>query len=115
MKIKQLIIVLFSIISLLSFTYDWKANGTAYAITWQNSAGWWFAVGPLQATSAGEKLEEVALDFVIGSKARKANSMKFIGDCGKFKVYNLGVEYESYDLDAINYVSKYKGYNCNWP
>lgn len=89
-------------------------SGTAYAVTWQNSAGYWFAVGPVQALWAGEKTEEKALDYVVGSKAKKAKKMKYEDTCGKFKVYDLGVDYESYDTDAIKYARK-KGYDCSWP
>lgn len=104
-----------------AFTTNEKVNmvdegpsGTAYAVTWQNSAGYWFAVGPVQALWAGEKTEEKALEYVVGSKAKKAKKMKYKDTCGKFKVYNLGVDYESYDTDALKYARK-KGYDCSWP
>lgn len=86
----------------------------AYAVTWQDDEGSWFAVGPVQALWSGEETEEKALDYVIGSKTKKAGKMKKIKTCGKFTVYSLGVDYESYDTNAIKYARK-KGYDCKDP
>lgn len=90
------------------------AEGKAYAVTWKNDAGWWFAVGPVQATSAGEKTEDKALDHVRGYDSKKKGHLKHVYTCGKYRVYDLGVDYNSYDMDAIAWVRK-KGYNCTFP
>lgn len=89
-------------------------SGPAYAVTWQNDSGYWFAVGPVQALWSGEKEEEKAIEMVRGYQSEKKGEVKLIDHCGKFYVYSLGVDYNSYDTDAIKYARK-KGYSCDWP
>lgn len=81
----------------------------AYAITWQNKASLWYAVGPIQSLQIASKEEKEALAKVFNS-----GSAILMGECGKYKVYYLGVDYESHDLDVLKYIRKY-GYSCNWP
>ena len=109
-------ISLVAIISLMSFTQKSTEDpsGRAYAITWQNDAGYWFAVGPVQALQSGEKTEEKAIDMVRGYQSKKKGYVKFLNYCGnKYTIYDLGVDYNSYDLDAIKYVEK-RGFSCAW-
>jgi hypothetical protein len=51
------------------------ARKPAYAFVWQNSHGYWFADGPVQLLSVGEKTKEKALEYVIG---RNRNPVKEI-------------------------------------
>ena len=81
----------------------------AYAITWQNKTGNWYAVGPVQSIQVASKEEKKALAEVYNS-----GSATFLGECGKYRVYYLGVDYKSSDLDVLKYIRKY-GYSCNWP
>lgn len=85
----------------------------AYAVTWQNSGGFWFAVGPVQSLWAGEETEEEALSYVIGSET---TNYTYIGTCtSKFRVYDLNRDYNSYDLNTMDFVRENNGYTCNWP
>lgn len=92
-----------------------KPTGIAYAVTWQNSAGYWWAVGPTQALWAAEETEAKALDLVRGYSSKKNGEIRYVNNCGKFRVYTLGVDYNSYDKDVIPHVIKNEGYSCNWP
>ncbi len=121
MKIKYLYFMALSTILLLSafnFKKKQKTNnavdGMAYAVTWQEN-GKWFAVGPTQKTTSSYKSEEEAFDKVIGHNARTKGNPKHVYTCGKFYVYSLGVNYQISDLDALEYVRNYKGYNCSAP
>ncbi len=115
-KIFLTTISLVAIIALLSFTQKTieDPSGRAYAITWQNDAGYWFAVGPVQALQSGEKTEEKAIDMVRGYQSKKKGHIQYKDQCGKFRIYDLGVDYNSYDTDAVKYARK-KGFSCNWP
>jgi len=44
----------------------------SYVITWKNTKGYWFARGPVQETSFGEKTEDAAAKLVIGYTSNKA-------------------------------------------
>ncbi|WP_422354223.1 hypothetical protein [Roseivirga pacifica] len=109
---KKLFVIVFILFGTLNLIAQEGPSGPAYAVTWQNSSGYWFAVGPTQALWAGERSQEKALEYVIGSKAKRYGEVTKIQTCGKFTVYSLGVDYESYDTDAIKYAQK-KGYDCN--
>lgn len=100
---------------LMSFTNIRNGpSGRAYAVTWQNDGGYWFAVGPTQVTWSGYKDEKKVIELVRGYQSKKHGKVTYKKTCGKFKVYDLGVDYNSYDTDAIKYVRK-KGYTCDWP
>ncbi len=99
---------------LMSFTTKLDLTKSAYAVTWQNSAGYWSAVGPIQATWTGYKKEDEALQKVEG-RYRKGFNRVYYTNCGKFRVYRLGYNLTSYDIDAIKYVKKHKDYSCNYP
>ncbi|RKD90471.1 hypothetical protein [Mangrovibacterium diazotrophicum] len=88
--------------------------GHAYAVTWQNSAGYWLAVGPVQSLQVGEETETAALGYVRGGDSENHGFLKLIQTCGKFRVYDLGVELNSWDTDAIAWVKKH-GYSCSQP
>lgn len=57
------------------------------AITWQNSHGSWFACGPVQCTSVGERDEAIALDLVLIDNKHSATRMpQYYGRCSLFTV-----------------------------
>lgn len=107
------------VITFLSLIFSSQKNtgflkfqtGTAYAATWQNDYNYWFAVGPLQATSSGYKTEEEALEKVARSWM-KGYELKKVKSCNGFNLYTLGYDYGSRDIDVIEYIQK-KGYNCD--
>lgn len=115
MKTKNLLTIviafLFLAIGLSSFTLNNKSDkpsGTAYAVTWKNSSGYWFAVGPAQVLLTGYDTEDEAISLVRGYESKKHGSVELDYTCGKFRVYNLGVDYNSYDTDALKYVREKK-------
>ena len=55
-----------------------------HVVTWQNSAGYWFAVGPVQQILIGEKTEEKAIGYV--TLDRHGGLVPF-GMCDRFHVY----------------------------
>jgi len=81
-------------------------------LTWKNKAGYWFACGPVQCTSAGNKTEKEALGFVVSDSRHKyyfhsGNAHTGPGICNTYIVKGL----ESFDnsKEKVTRLAK-----CKW-
>lgn len=77
----------------------------AYAFVWQNSKGYWFADGPIQKLSIGEKTMEEALSYVVGRGRSPEKYIPYIweGVWGGGTLIRLaGPPLESYERDIAS-------------
>lgn len=65
-------------------------------LTWQNSAGYWFACGPVQCIQGGEKTEKEAMDLVL----QKHHSESYHDQFGKCTRYIVTAGMQSWDNSA---------------
>ena len=76
----------------------------AVAITWKNSFGYWFAVGPVQSLQVGCSTEEEALRLVTSRGDRySVGDPDNVSQDYKYRVYYLGRAFKSYDVDVYAY------------
>lgn len=87
-----------------AFAADTSKN--AIVVSWKNSAGYWFAAGPTQATSVGCRSEEEAVTLASGSsRDLTIGSPDNFSSDYKFRVYVLPRKYKSYDMDVHKYMA----------
>jgi len=67
--------------------------GEGTVLTWQNSAGFWFACGPVQCIQAGEKTEQKAMSYVLNENYHYASFVGGYYRCNRYSVSGL----KSYD------------------
>lgn len=101
-RLALLMVLLFSIslVSVIAAPPDLEA----VAITWKNSKGYWFAVGPVQSLQVGCNTEEEALRLVTSrGDTYFAGDPDNVSQDYKYRVYYLGRPFKSYDLDVYVY------------
>jgi len=91
-----------------------EPTGKALVITWKTKSGNWKYISPHggQCWSSYET-EDKALEMAYNEK-KQSGDPKYLGNCGKFRVYQLSYDYESYNDDVLK-IARDEGYNCDWP
>jgi hypothetical protein len=109
MKLLRMGIMVAVLLFAVCAAYATDTGVYAIGITWQNSKGLWFAVGPVQSIGVGCKTEKEAISEAVDRKDME--NIK-IGDPSnyssdyKYRIYDLRRKYKSYDLDVHGWAAK---------
>lgn len=85
-------------------SFEGVSEKTALVASYQDEKGMWFAGGPLLWTSVGYKTEEQALSEVHLPDFTR----KYIQQLGKYRIYILNTELNSWDVDIRNKLTELK-------